>query len=189
MSIFVQKTDFVGQYAIPTDKYTKLNLQQYIDKYEVLYLQNLLGCDLYELFKADYLLGPPPTEPRFLQIWEPFCKDVTTVGYGLWYNGYDYYDYEDCPKQLISQGMKEMLLGFIYWEFVGDMSVKVDIGGIYKNDQANGEPATFEESKLYKNYNESIDTYCAIQYYICWNPDSYDYSEYNGIKKDKAIFI
>jgi hypothetical protein len=189
MSIYVQIDDFVGQFKLPKDKYSIVDLQSYLDKYEVLYLQNLLGCEMYELFKTNYLLGPPPTDPRFLDIWNPFCKDLSLGGSCGYYNGYDFYDEINCPKQLISQGIKEMLLGFIYWEFVGDIGVKVDIGGIYKNEQANGSLATFEQSKLYKNYNQSNDTYCAIQYCICLNPNSYDYSKYNGIKKDKAIFI
>jgi len=182
MSKFVQIEDFTGQYNIPKDKFTKLEFQEYIDKYEVLYLQNLLGCEMYEDFNTDFVIPTGPTQPKYISIWESFCKDNKIISYDYW-DGFCY----SCPRQVISQGMKEMLLGFLYWEYIGDSKVKADIGGIYKNQQANGEEASFGGSKVYKNYNESISTYCSIQWCICRNPDSYDYDLYNGIKKEVSI--
>lgn len=182
MSKFVQIEDFKGKYKIPKDKFTKIDLQEYIDKYEVLYLQNLLGCEMYEEFNTDFVIPSGPTQPKFIVIWEPFCKDNNVVGLDYW-NGFSF----SCPKQVISAGMKEMLLGFIYWEYVKDNNVKLNIGGVYSNDQDNGTAVGLNASRIYDNYNESIKNYSSIQWYICNSPDGYDYNNYNGIKKEIAI--
>lgn len=182
MSKFVQIEDFKGQYTIPSDKFSKLELQIYIDKYEVLYLQNLLGCEMYEDFNSDYVVPSGPTQPKYIAIWNSFCKDNKMISYDYW-NGSSM----SCPRQIISDGMREMLLGFIYWEYVGKNNVKLNIGGTYSNDQDNGTAVGLNASNVYDNYNQAIGTYSAIQWCICNNPDNYDYSLYNGIKKEIAI--
>jgi len=63
--------------------------------------------------------------------------------------------------QRISKGFKEMLKYFIFWEY----------------------------AKLYKNYNLGIKTYKNIQWYICDNPEDYDYDNYNGIRKDYSTWL
>lgn len=190
MSIFVKIADFKGQHKLPKDKFSKTDLQDYINKYEVLFLQNLLGCELYEAFRIDFLIdGSKPTDARFTAIWEAFCKDNKVISCNNWDWSYYGYDSQNCPRQVISQGILKMLLGFIYFKYIADLPVKANIGGIYKNDQANGTEAIYSASKVYTNYNDSIDSYCAIQWCICTNPSGFDYTDYNGIPKEKTNFV
>lgn len=162
MSLYIQITDFSGQDKVAKDKFTKPELQSYIDKFEVRYLQDLLGCDLYEEFAIDFAItGTEPTASKFTDIWEAFCSD------------------DNCGIRR-SEGIKEMLGLFIYFEFVRDQKVKNNIGGITKNEQANSIEAGFRESNIYTNYNQSLESYWAVQWLICDNPNGYDYDKYNG---------
>ena len=80
-----------------------------------------------------------------------------------------------------------MMLGFIYWHYVGDSNVKLNIGGVYSNDQDNGTAVGLNASQMYDNYNRAVKTYGSIQWYICNKPDGYEYDLYNGIRKSIAI--
>lgn len=166
MSLFIQISDFSGQHVIAKDKYSKSDLQPYIDKYEARYLQELLGCELYEEFKVDFAItGTAPTDPKFTAIWDAFCKD-----YSCWIRR--------------SEGIKAMLVGFVYWEYLRDQPIKNNIGGNQKNIQANAEAAEPRETNVYFNYNQALESYWAIQRLICDNPDNYDYSTFNGQHKE-----
>ena len=171
MSIFIQITDLKAQTQVAKDIFTVSPLQSYIDKFEVRYLQELLGCDMYEEFKTDFLIdGTKPTDPKFTAIWEAFCKD----------SGCNIYR---------SEGIKEMLSLFIYWEWLRDQQTKNNISGPQENVQANSNTAPFDATNIYTNYNESLETYRAIQWLICDNPNNYDYSNYNGQDKSPVGFI
>lgn len=170
MSIYIQQSNFKGEDKLPKDIFSTNELQQYIDDWEEIYLQDLLGADLYALFKADFV-GPgggiAPTEPRFLSIWNAFAKD------------------DQYCLIVRSRGMQSMLVSMIYFDYLRDSKVKKNIGGINKNVQANSSESTFHESNIVTEWNKGIDSYNAIQWCICDNPNNYDYDEYNGQAKGK----
>ena len=173
MGKFIKLSDFTGYRSLPLDKKTEDIAAQYITDFENDYLICLLGADLYKEFLADYDSDPAdqPTEPRFTAIYGEILFDDSTCGI------------------VHSKGMKDMLVGFIYWEFMRDNPIKKNIGGLFRNTQANSTMAKTSESNIYKAYNESIDSYWAIQRYICLNPENYDYEEFNGQFKMKNSFI
>lgn len=169
MARFITVDDFTGYYDLPTDAYSEVVLQGVIDEFEDKYLVQLLGAELYNLFIADYDAENPTanafSEPRFEVIFEPFAID------------------DNCGI-LDSSGIVKMLLGFIWFEYARDSNVKQNIGGFYKNEQANGIEAPMNETKIYQVENKSINIYRIIQYYICLNPQNYDYDLFNGQIKD-----
>jgi len=171
MSIYIKESDLKGQTKTAKDIFTKSDIQSYLDKFEVIYLQDLLGCELYNDFATDFsILGNVPTDPKFISIWNMFCKD------------------DSCHIHR-SEGMKEMLSLFVYFEYVRDQPVKNNIGGPQINDQANSNGALTTQTNIITNYNTGIDTYNSIQWYICSNPDNYDYNNYNGQSKGLIGYI
>ena len=170
MSIFVKLSDFDAQSSIAKDIFTVVPLQKYIDKFEVIYLQELLGGEMYEEFKTDFqILGTGPTAPKFVAIWEQFCLDY-------------------CGGLNRSEGMKEMLILFIYFEYLRDQKTTNNIAGPQVNVQANSISADYNQTNVYTNYNEALQTYCNIQWYIHNNPENYDYETFNGQFKKLISF-
>jgi hypothetical protein len=167
MSLYVKESDFKGQTDTAKDIFSKSDLQEYIDKFEVRYLQDLLGCELYEEFATDFAItGTSPTDPKFIQIWNSFCKD------------------NSCGIER-SEGIKEMLVMFINFEYKRDQPVKNNIGGNQINMQENSTSAASTASNMYTVYNQALESYNAIQWCICDNSNNYDWSAYNG--QDKGI--
>lgn len=167
MSLYLSITDFTGASTVPTDKYTNVNLQSYIDKYELIYLKHLLGATLYDEFATDFaIIGTRPTEQRFVDIWDDFSQDNNSL-------------------LVISEGIKQMLVKFIYFEFMRDLNVQKNIGGITTNEQANSLIAAFASSNIISIYNQGIDSYISIQWFI--NKDLTIYEGFNGVKKYYTI--
>lgn len=161
MGLYVNIADFQGQDKVAKDKFTTSDLDLYIDQYEVYWLRQLLGAELYDEFAVDFAItGVMPTAPKFQEIWFPFAKD------------------NNCDV-IESKGIKKMLTLLIYFEYIRDSKVKNNIGGVNKNLQANSEEAEFHETNIYTNYNEAIMTYKAIQWIICENPNGYDWTKEN----------
>jgi hypothetical protein len=170
--MIVQVSDFkVGKYELHSGIYDVPRIQAYIDKYEKRYLTELLGGDLFALFEADLTLGAGvPTEARFTAIFEALTTDLT------W-----------CI--LYSEGMKEMLMGFIYYEYTKDEIVQMTPVGNVRPVGQNSEVAGSLYTQIYNRYNDSVRTYKAIQGYIWKNPEKYDYSEFNGMTKGMVTWL
>ena len=165
MGLLIKSTDFVGRYAVAQNSYTKLDL--YIDKYEPKYLSELLGSVFYLSLKG-YIETPPPTpDPLLDKILAPFREELGR-------------------KLLISDGLKEMLLGFVWFEYMREFKFKKTMAGITTNQSENSRETSFPENQIYAVYNESIDTYRAIQHYIGGN--TIDYTIYNGQEKDYSYW-
>lgn len=170
MSIFVQPTDFTsGKFKLHVGAYTINDLQQYIDKYEMRYLVELLGADLYTQFIADVTLGGGvPTQPRFTKIFNSFTEDYSwTI--------------------LYSVGMVEMLKGFMYYEYIKDQIVQMTPIGVVTPSGENSRDSNTLYTQIYTRYNDAVRTYKAIQEYITNN--SGDYDEFNGMRKMLITYL
>jgi hypothetical protein len=99
-----------GKYELHKGMYEQQKINEYIDKYERLYLINLLGGNLYTLFVADLVAGVPVL-PEYLAIYNAFV-----------------YDENNCDV-VISDGMVEMIKGFIYFEYLKDQINQVWVSG------------------------------------------------------------
>jgi len=160
--MIVQVTDFTGKYELHTGMYAQGNIQAYIDKYEVRYLRQLLGVELCNDFIADLNIQSIPRSANFLDIYNPFAYD----------SGYNFYLFNGIYEgtgQLLSDGIKEMLLGFIYFEYAKDLVNQMTPFGNVKPKSENSDVANTLFSMMYARYNEAITTYRAIQHYVMMN--------------------
>ncbi len=158
-----------GVYALPlNDQYTK-TFMAFVAEYEPIYLQDLLGCELSKLLIADLTASNIPQADRFKSIWNPFCID------------------EDCDTLLRSEGIVEMLNGFIYWEYGKTLTNILGKSGSKRNNDENSNDVPDSGTELLPNYYRSIEAYQAIQDFICLNES--DYPEFNGQMKEYAPMI
>ena len=152
MSIVV-KTDFIGEYNVSKTCYDQLDT--YIEKYEKHYLLKLLGGELYSLFIADLTVNDPqiPQTTRFINLYNPF-----------------YDDYESCL--VISEGIRKMLVQFIYFHYVRELQFTNSASGTVTNSVELGINAKYQ-ANIVQAYNEGVKNAQAIQWYICKNEDVY----------------
>ncbi len=150
--------DFTGKYQVSTGMYDQARLQDYINRYEPRYLKELFGISLYNDFQSD-LVNNVPQSPNFLTLFNPLSEDL---GYNFYYfNGI----YEGI-NQIDSEGIKEMLKGFIYFEYVKDLSNQITPIGLVKPDNENSTVANTLFSMMYTRYNEAIRSYNSIRDFI-----------------------
>jgi hypothetical protein len=179
-------TDFTGYYKIAQDNETKALLEAYILKYEKEYLVNLLGYELYVLFLADYVLNSGVPTGRYATIYNELNHDPDSgdcVFIPSQYNDSDYAKrYRNRVQQpTLSAGIKTMLKGFIYFEFVNEYGINVGQAGVVAMKDENADANDSKQLALVESrYNDSIKSYQVIQNYIEANLS--DYSEYKGKK-------
>lgn len=152
MSIVV-KTDFVGEYNVSKTNYD--HLDTYIEKYEKHYLIKLLGGQLYGLFIADLTITDPqiPQTTRFINLFNAF--------------------YEDYDEQLIiSEGIRKMLVQFIYFHYVRELQTENSASGTVTNSVELGVNAKYK-GNIVTAYNQGVKNAQAIQWYICKNEADY----------------
>lgn len=169
--MLVTLNDFTqgGKYELHTGPYDQQRLQSYIDKYERRYLVELLGVDLYNEFQADVIAGGGyPTQVRFVTILESLFEDYNwTIIY--------------------SEGMVEMLKGFIWYEYTKDGISQVTPVGMVTPSAENSRNANTLYMQMYTRYNDACRTYKAIQEYITNNSSTY--SEFNGMRKMLITYL
>jgi hypothetical protein len=151
--MFLTPSDFTGKYELHKGMYDTTKLQTYINKYETRYLRHLLGVDLYNQFIGDLTSGanPVPKSPNFTKIFNAFAEDVNMY------------------SMIESDGMLEMLKGFIYFEYSKDGFMQQTTYGGVQQTAENSKVLTSLQSMIYARYNEAIRTYQAIQDYILLN--------------------
>jgi len=160
--MITQVGDFTGKYELHTGIYDSAKLQAYIDKYEPLYMNELFGATLYASFVADLdQQTNEPKSPNFLFFYNSFAEDVHIY------------------RMLISNGIPEMLLGFIYFEYVKDtMNTMTPFGNTIARSELSRLSSTLN-TLMYNRYNEAIKTFTAIRDYIFLN--------YNNMPMGQAI--
>lgn len=163
MGILIVASDFSGKWNIA--KSSNDELDAYIEMYEERFLIELLGKTLFDLFEADLTARVPQTDPYKL-IYNSFVDDSLTGQFILF-----------------SDGMKDMLLALIYFEYVRDRQIKMPISGP-KREQSEVMSET-SNTFLIPKYNKGVDTYNAIQWYIIRHKDDWDvFEDFNGVCKE-----
>lgn len=149
--MFLTPQDFTGKYELHTGLYDQPKLQDYINKYEKRYLIELFGATLFDDFILDLDVNDEPESPNFIQIFNDFHQNVNL--YHL----------------LISEGILEMLKGFIYFEYSKDqMNQQTPFGNVSQLSE-NSKKVTTLNSMMYTRYNESVKTFDAIRSFIILN--------------------
>lgn len=167
MARFVNIGDFENKFELSTGMYSNSKLQNYIDRYEDIYLVEMLGVELYNQFIADLNLQNYPNSNKFIKLFNPFNEQISFT-------------------LMISKGMKDMLVGFIYFEYLKDLVTQTTSVGVTKPQEQNSKVIT-SHTTIYGRYNESIKTYNAIQEYILFNMT--DYADFKGVQKLYAYWI
>jgi len=171
MARFVSVDDFkVGKLKLSTTNFKEDDLQSVIDEVEPSILIEMLGAALYSEFIADWDAVPINqfSEDRFQKIYYPFFLD---------------FDY----ATVTSVGIKEMLMYFIYFEYIRIQAFQNRVTGTKQTKTENSQIAGFSKQGLFNTLNIGVDNYDSIQYYI--NDKSSDYPEFNGHKKGKTSWI
>lgn len=156
--------DFIDKYELSVGMYDTTKLEFYIGKYEERYLLHMFGADLYSEFESDLSSGVPQS-PNFLKIWNPFNEDVTSVST---IGGINLYGYR-LNGILESDGILEMLKGFIYFEYSKDLMNQQTPYGNVKQKSENSVVVDSPHTLIFGRYNEALRTYRAIQEYIFGN--------------------
>lgn len=166
-------SDYTDRFAIAQNRLTESKLQASIDFYEPVYLKKLLGKDLYDLLIAD--LDPVtglPTTQRFIDIWEPiYIEDNHCF----------------CSHNLTSEGIPEMLKGFVFFEYTRKQNQKNTIVGNVKGDAENSTNIDNQNSYMIEIFNWSVMYYKTIRHILITEPDIYP--EYKGRDMDFSTII
>lgn len=157
-----------GKYELHHGMYEQAKIQQYIDKYEKQTLIKLLGVELFNEFVLD-LVGNVPQSAKYLKIYNPFE-----------------YENDSCNIH-ISEGMIDMVKGFVYYQYLKDLTNTVAISGNVRPKGENSENVSTLNSMIYTRYNDSVRTLKSIQFYIC--DYSNDYLNYNGVTMGTVYWI
>jgi hypothetical protein len=147
-----------GKFELHGGIYEQSKIQSYIDKFEKRYLLKLFGAELFGLFENDLTNGVPQTQ-RFLDVFNAF-------------------DYDDGCQIISSDGLIEMLKGFIYFEYVRDLTSQMTVNGNVRPVGENSEPIQNFETLLLTRYNDAVNNFQNIQKFMCDN--SNNYREFNG---------
>lgn len=159
--------DYKNRFAISQNKFTTVKLAEYIYFYEKKYLIDLFGKELYDLFILDLDTNGNPQSQRFIDIFEEIYLDPNT--------GFNY------PRQ--SLGIKEMLKGFIYFEYTRKQGQQNTIIGNQTATAENSERVPFYASLMIESYNEAVLSYETIRSVLIEEKTTI-YPEYNGTKKE-----
>jgi len=159
--MFLTPQDFIGKYALSKGMFSTADIQEYIDRFEPRYLKNLFGVKLYNEFITDLNINVPQS-PNFIKVFEPLSEDVGSY----WYHWTRMYEMD---QQIDSEGIKTMLLGFVYYEYAKDLVNQMTPFGNTKPKSENSDIANTLFSTMYNRYNEAIRSYQSIQDYIILN--------------------
>lgn len=162
MSNIIQISDFKGYYYVVNNCFEEAHLQSYIDKYEDYYLTLLLGIDLKDLLIANLVNGVP-TDAGYLSWFNPFIIEEDTL----------------CNNEKITSfGLKEVLLGLVYYHIVNNAQYMQSLTGLVVNDNENSKMLSFTNVKIVADdrRNSSIPSYNAIAYKL-YKDDVYKYSD------------
>lgn len=186
----ITPSDFTGYYAIAKNADTQAKLTEYITLFMRQYLVELLGYDLYQLFIAD-LGNDVPQADRFLVIFNALQienAEEVWIPYGAHKSRCFDDNRDETVQPTFSEGIKEMLKGFIFFEFVNEYGISVSQTGVVINNDENSTPAPGGKhvSLIESRYNRAIKSFQVIRRYILDHES--DYPEYQGIEKDTTYW-
>jgi hypothetical protein len=144
MGILIDNTNFTtGDLKISQTDYTLDDLNEFINKYEEEALIDLLGQDLYDLFVADLDVNGVPQTAIYTTIYNPMRN-----------------------KLYVSEGMVQMVKGFVWWEYVRRQKVQNSGSGPVAAKSDTGREVGYSEYNIYEPYNMAVGTHENIQRYI-----------------------
>lgn len=148
---YIVPSDFeTGKYKTAFTQFTITDLQACIDRYENRLLTELLGKDLLVL----YLAGIIALDPIYTFIQGEFIEEL---------NG----------EVVSSEGIKDMLMGFIWCEYQREINTTQTVFGGVKGKGENSTESTFNATMYHPKYLEALNSFTSIQEYIQFNSTIY----------------
>jgi len=151
---YLTPNDFQGKFELHTGMYNANKLQEYIDRYEPLYMIQLFGAKMYDDYVSDMGIFNVPMSPNYQKLYNPFHENYL---FG---------------QLNVSTGLIDMLKGFVYFEYCKDLTNQMTINGNVLPMNENSTTATTLYTMMYARYNESVKTYKAIQRHILSNQNA-----------------
>lgn len=148
---YLTPIDFKGKFELHTGMYASANIQEYIDRYEPLYLMQLFGAKMYDDYVSDMGVLNIPMSPNYEFLFNPFHENYA-------FN-----------QLIVSQGIIDMLKGFVYFEYLKDLTNQMTVNGNVRPVGENSADVSTLYSMMYARYNESVRTFRAIQRHIVNN--------------------
>ena len=169
MSNIIQIEDFKGFHYIAVNPNCANMLQEYIDKYEDYYLCLLMGDTLKDDFIDDLSNGVPQSQP-YIDLYNKFC--IEDIIFCRFYHML--YDHD--VSKIISEGLKNALLGLVYYHFVTNNQYKNTLVGLVENSNENSKNLSPINVTMYadKRWNNAVQSFNAIAYKI-YTEDLYKY--------------
>jgi hypothetical protein len=149
--MFLIPSDFVGKFQLHRGMYDIAKIETYIERYEKKYLVQLLGVELYNELISDLGIGNVPESPNLAFIFNPFIEQLML---------------NDIAQ---SEGILDMLKGFIYFEYAKDLYNQMTPFGQVMPTSENSQNVSTLNNLMYTRYNESVKTFRAIQAYVLYN--------------------
>lgn len=163
MGILINKSDFIGDYAIA--KSGSDNIDLFIAEYENQILSKLLGSDLLTEFQSDLNNQVPQTQ-KFKDIYYPFVKKIDGV-----------------PVEFF--GMKKMVLSYVYFFYMRKGKIKASMNGAVVNETENATQASY--TFMLGFYNRAIKAYKVVRYICLTNLDTYQ--EFAGVQMETTSIL
>jgi hypothetical protein len=161
MGVLISIDDFeVGRFKIAVNPKQELDLETVITDVEAKYMPMLFGIDLNDLFDADLVAGIPQTA-RFKKVYYPLMEQNECV-------------------MVQSIGIVDMLKGFVYYLYLRDIVSRSTTVDLSKALGENSEGVGAIGHDITSRWNESVDTFKTIQYYMA-DYNMTDYPEFKGI--------
>ncbi|MFT5450530.1 MAG: hypothetical protein ACI9N9_000007 [Enterobacterales bacterium] len=144
----VTVASFINKYELSTSgNVSTAKLTEYITRYDTITLIELFGKELYDL----YVIGIGAADPIY-----EFLRDAFVVQL-------------DNGCILNSRGVDDMITGIVYFYYQSDAFTQQTINGSTKTQGENSKNVSLVVANIHGRWNEAIDTYQAIQDYICEN--------------------
>ncbi len=172
MSLFVKPSDFAqGDLKLAYNNLSEATLQAVCDSVETETLWELFGVEMAEAFIADFDVDTQ----ECLQLKYEVLRAPFAVQCG--------------SEVLMSEGIKRMLMYFVFFEYGRMQATQMREIGATSAAAENSTPVSGIGAGLHLKYNKGVSRYTAIQQYISYNPQNYDYTSYKGTPRTRTTWL
>lgn len=167
---FIESSDFAGKYKLSQDTANQTITTRVIGEMRDGLIRRVFGSIMGNEIIAYLDTTTPPVNTEFDNVINPFSEDLTNSCC-----------FHEGNSMIESIGLKNVLIGFIYYQRACDMRLQMQsVGGETRPKTENTTNDMLPESKMIQRYNDSVNSVWAIQKYICEHKE--DYPDYNGQK-------
>jgi hypothetical protein len=166
---FIEASDFKGKYKLAQDPSNQTITTNVIAEMRDTLIRKIYGAVMGDQVITYVDANFTPSNPLLDTVINPFALDLET------------YCCDKEESMIESIGLKNVLLGFIYYQRACDMKLQMQsVGGEIRPKTENSTNDMLPEAKMIQRYNDSVKSIRSIQRFIRDNIS--DYPDYNGQK-------